>query len=110
MFIVVPQFLVTGLSSIIFAIFDPQKSVLHSHHPGNAIPVDGTNTTSGDVMRQILDRDEDPSVKTGPNSIAIIFRCVPMVSRVPVKRLTTKLNQVGRHSCGRGFRPMLAPS
>lgn len=73
-FIVVPQFLVTGLSSIIFAMFDPQKSVLHSHHPGNPIPVDSTITTSGDVMRQILDRDEDPSVNTGPNSIAIIFR------------------------------------
>jgi solute carrier family 45 protein 1/2/4 len=74
MFIVVPQFLVTGLSSIIFAIFDPQKSVLHGHHPGNAIPVDGTITTSGDVMRQILDPDEDLSAKTGPNSVAIIFR------------------------------------
>ncbi|KAG1855651.1 major facilitator superfamily domain-containing protein [Suillus subalutaceus] len=74
MFIVVPQFLVTGLSSIIFAIFDPQKSVLHGHHPGNAIPVNGTIATSGDVMRQILDPDEDSSVKTGPNSIAIIFR------------------------------------
>ncbi|KAG2126871.1 major facilitator superfamily domain-containing protein [Suillus bovinus] len=73
-FIVVPQFLVTGLSSIIFAIFDPQKSVLHGHHPGNAIPVNGTIITSGDVMRQILDRDQDPSVKTGPNAIAIIFR------------------------------------
>lgn len=74
LFIVVPQFLVTGLSSIIFAIFDPQKSVLHGHYPGNAIPADDTIATSGDVMRQILDRDEDPSVKTGPNSIAIIFR------------------------------------
>lgn len=74
LFIVVPQFLVTGLSSIIFAIFDPQKSVLHGHYPGNAIPADDTIATSGDVMRQILNRDEDPSVKTGPNSIAIIFR------------------------------------
>lgn len=73
-FIVVPQFLVTGLSSIIFAIFDPQKSVLHGHHPGSAVPVDGTIATPGDVMRQIISRDEDPSVKTGPNSIAIIFR------------------------------------
>jgi solute carrier family 45 protein 1/2/4 len=74
MFIVVPQFLVTGLSSIIFAIFDPQKSVLHGHHPGNIVPVNGTIATSGDVVRQILNRDEGPSVKTGPNSIAIIFR------------------------------------
>ncbi|KAG2131037.1 major facilitator superfamily domain-containing protein [Suillus clintonianus] len=74
MFIVVPQFLVTGLSSIIFAIFDPQKSVLHGHHPGNAIPVNGTIATSGDAMRQILHRDDDLSVNSGPNSIAIIFR------------------------------------
>lgn len=28
-------------------------------------------------MRQILDRDEVPSVNTGSNSIAIIFRWVP---------------------------------
>jgi solute carrier family 45 protein 1/2/4 len=88
MFIVVPQFLVTGLSSIIFAIFDPQKSVLHGHHPGNAIPVDDTITTSGDVMRQILDPDEDLSAKTGPNSVAIIFRWVPMLSCMVAKWLT----------------------
>ncbi|KAG1726429.1 major facilitator superfamily domain-containing protein [Suillus paluster] len=74
MFIVIPQFLVTGLSSIIFAILDPQKSVLHGHHPGNAMPVNGTVATSGDVMRQLLDRDDNSSVKAGPNSIAIIFR------------------------------------
>ncbi|OAX38849.1 MFS general substrate transporter [Rhizopogon vinicolor AM-OR11-026] len=74
MFIVIPQFLVTGLSAIIFAIFDPQKSVLHGHHPGNALPVNGTITTSGDVTAQLLDRDDDPSVTARPNSIAIIFR------------------------------------
>jgi solute carrier family 45 protein 1/2/4 len=76
MFIVIPQFLVTGLSSIIFAMFDPQKSVLHGPHPGNTLPANGTIATSGDVTGQLLDRDDDPSVTAHPNSIAIIFRCV----------------------------------
>ncbi|KAJ8595741.1 MFS general substrate transporter [Rhizopogon salebrosus TDB-379] len=74
MFIVIPQFLVTGLSSIIFAMFDPQKSVLHGPHPGNTLPANGTIATSGNVTGQLLDRDDDPSVTGHPNSIAIIFR------------------------------------
>lgn len=80
-FIVVPQFLVTGLSSIIFAIFEPDKSVLHGHHPGNTTPnsgnltelaIESSNSTSsvtsfGRASEQVTDSD-------GPNSVAIIFR------------------------------------
>lgn len=74
MFIVIPQFLVTGLSSIIFAIFDPEKSVLHGHHPGNTLSGNGTITpTAQDVARQLFPR-EDELLQSGPNSIAIIFR------------------------------------
>ncbi|TFY82103.1 hypothetical protein EWM64_g1909 [Hericium alpestre] len=37
-FVVVPQFLVTGISSVIFALFEPDKSVLHGHHAGKMLP------------------------------------------------------------------------
>ncbi|KAF8839456.1 MFS general substrate transporter [Paxillus ammoniavirescens] len=74
MFIVIPQFLVTGLSSIIFAIFDPDKSVLHGHHPGNTQPGNGTVTPAAqDVARHLFSRSDELS-QTQPNSIAIIFR------------------------------------
>jgi solute carrier family 45 protein 1/2/4 len=72
MFIVIPQFLVTGLSSIIFSIFDPDKSILHGHHPGNTQPGNGTATPQ-DVTRHRFPRSDD-LVQTKPNSIAIIFR------------------------------------
>ncbi|KAF9242259.1 hypothetical protein BU15DRAFT_86856 [Melanogaster broomeanus] len=71
MFIVIPQFLVTGLSSIIFAIFDPDKSVLHGHHPGNTQPGNGTSTPA--AQRHRFPRFDELS-QTKPNSIAIIFR------------------------------------
>ncbi|KIJ62081.1 hypothetical protein HYDPIDRAFT_189174 [Hydnomerulius pinastri MD-312] len=74
MFIVIPQFLVTGISSIIFAIVDPDKSVLHGHHPGNTLPGNGTITPAAqDVARHLIPR-EDEFPESGPNSIAIIFR------------------------------------
>ncbi|KAI6144983.1 MFS general substrate transporter [Pisolithus tinctorius] len=46
-FIVLPQFLVTGLSSFIFAVLDPEKSVLHGHRPGSPMPIGapGNGTT-----------------------------------------------------------------
>ncbi|TFK31761.1 major facilitator superfamily domain-containing protein [Crucibulum laeve] len=44
-FVVVPQFLITGLSAIVFAIFDPQKSVLPAHHSGGAAPGAVANST-----------------------------------------------------------------
>ncbi|KAH7915904.1 major facilitator superfamily domain-containing protein [Hygrophoropsis aurantiaca] len=78
MFIVVPQFLVTGLSSIIFAIFDPEKSVLHGHHPGNTKPTNGTLPAAGSAeiaSRHVFGRQADIlAANDGPNSIAIIFR------------------------------------
>lgn len=63
MFIVVPQFLVTGLASIIFALIDPQKSVLHGHHAGN---------TQGDAVGRLLTRSDEAR----PDSTVIIFRFV----------------------------------
>ncbi|KDQ54087.1 hypothetical protein JAAARDRAFT_410743 [Jaapia argillacea MUCL 33604] len=78
-FIVIPQFLVTGLSSIIFAIFEPTKSVLHGHHPGNTPPIGNVTlaTPANNTLNELLFlRDEDGEVDQadGPNSVAIIFR------------------------------------
>ncbi|KAG9226953.1 hypothetical protein CCMSSC00406_0003374 [Pleurotus cornucopiae] len=71
-FIVIPQFLVTGLSSILFAIFDPQKSVLHGAHPGNI----GNNTVAAvdtrDLTSQLFPRE--PEIQGGSNSVVYIFR------------------------------------
>ncbi|KAH7882867.1 major facilitator superfamily domain-containing protein [Phlebopus sp. FC_14] len=75
LFIVIPQFLVTGLSSIVFAIFDPEKSVLHGHHPGNTQSGNETIPTAQDVTRPLLPREELPDLPDDrPNSVAIIFR------------------------------------
>ncbi|KAF4603016.1 hypothetical protein EYR38_003421 [Pleurotus pulmonarius] len=71
-FIVIPQFLVTGLSSILFAIFDPQKSVLHGAHPGNI----GNSTVAAvdtrDFTSQLFPRE--PEIQGGSNSVVYIFR------------------------------------
>lgn len=84
-FIVVPQFLVTGLASIIFAIFDPEKSVLHGKHPGNTLPA--TNSTSSSPILNettattLLYSGEKDPLKDGTNSVAIIFRSVPFMTK-----------------------------
>jgi len=57
-FIVVPQFLATGLSSVIFATLDPNKS----SHLGPAVNV------------TIPVGIEGKQPKDGPNSVAIIFQ------------------------------------
>jgi len=75
-FVVIPQFLVTGMTSLIFAILEPQKSVLHGNHPGKTPPNLNTTTTTTDnstlvSSRQKVGANGPPS---GPNSVAIIFR------------------------------------
>ncbi|KAI0267318.1 major facilitator superfamily domain-containing protein [Gloeopeniophorella convolvens] len=78
-FIVIPQFLVTGFTALIFAILEPDKSVLHGEHPGKTPP--GLNSTAAAIAddsavapviaRQGIESNGPP---TGPNSVAIIFR------------------------------------
>lgn len=84
-FIVIPQFLVTALSSIIFAIFDPEKSALHGLHPGNPKPMNGTvlativaNATESLVAfaRDEVDGGEVWQRKGQSNSVVYIFRSV----------------------------------
>jgi solute carrier family 45 protein 1/2/4 len=71
-FIVIPQFIITGIASIIFAIFEPDKSILHS---GNVLPSINGTTSSQNATRDLLWRQADPVVaKEGVNSVAVIFR------------------------------------
>jgi solute carrier family 45 protein 1/2/4 len=69
LFIVIPQFLVTGLSSILFALLDPDKSVLHGRHPGSTPPQPGDGTLASTLAAR-----EDGAQARGTDSIAIIFR------------------------------------
>jgi len=82
-FIVIPQFIITGFASIIFAIFEPDKSVLHGNHPSSVIPP--TNKTSNSLTQDLSQNmtsallwsraDEDMVVaKAGVNTVAVIFR------------------------------------
>ncbi|KAJ3761600.1 hypothetical protein EV360DRAFT_37460 [Lentinula raphanica] len=45
-FVVMPQLIVTGLSSVIFALVDPAKSVLHGSHPGGTLVGDDSGFAS----------------------------------------------------------------
>ncbi|KAJ3821456.1 sucrose transporter [Lentinula raphanica] len=45
-FVVMPQLIVTGLSSVIFALVDPAKSVLHGSHPGGTLGLAHNHTTT----------------------------------------------------------------
>ena len=74
----IPQFLVTGMSSIIFAILDPEKSVLHGQGKLD-LPQNGTLTAirSGNmtVAEMLLRRDDEMvEASKGINSVAVIFR------------------------------------
>lgn len=92
-FIVIPQFLVTGLSSIVFAIFDPQKVVV-PHRPvnnGTTIPdsVPSALRNASDALSDtILKRTElfenlnarNAAEVQSSSSIVYIFRYVVALS------------------------------
>lgn len=67
----------SGLSSIIFAIFEPDTSVLRGDHPGKMMPVNDTSVagSSLNAASTFLRRQGDAvDVKEGLNSVAIIFQ------------------------------------
>ena len=71
-FIVMPQFIMTGLASIIFALLDPTKSASSVANP--PLPANGTLPAieaAGPVARA-----EAIVSGSGPNSYAIIYRYV----------------------------------
>ncbi|KAF8128960.1 major facilitator superfamily domain-containing protein [Boletus edulis] len=74
MFIVIPQFLVTGLSSIIFALLDPDKSVLQGHHPGNTQSQSGDGSGTAASATRGMSMVAREGEGRGIDSIAVIFR------------------------------------
>ena len=70
-FVVIPQFLVTGLSAVIFAIFDPVQPPTHTISPPPK-PTEAVGAVTMGVRavmgREVLERDE------GSNSVVYIFR------------------------------------
>ncbi|KAJ1300914.1 hypothetical protein OPQ81_003339 [Rhizoctonia solani] len=66
--VVLPQFLVTGLSAVLFALLEPHRSVLHGKHPGNVPP--GTNITL--PLNNLEAREEETDASS--DSIGLIFR------------------------------------
>ncbi|KAG8695359.1 hypothetical protein FRC08_007877 [Ceratobasidium sp. 394] len=64
--VVLPQFLVTGLSAILFALLEPHRSVLQGNH--NATIPPGTNITLPLMAREEVEDD------ASPDSIGLIFR------------------------------------
>jgi hypothetical protein len=70
--VVLPQFLVTGLSAILFALLEPHRSVLHGKHPGTVPP--GTNVTLPLGIRA-------EETEANPDSIGLIFRCASPVTK-----------------------------
>ncbi|KAJ3795466.1 sucrose transporter [Lentinula aff. detonsa] len=81
-FVVMPQFIVTGLSSVIFALVDPAKSVLHGSHPGGTLGPALNHTTPEIVSPRLLrDTTEDElgmiqelQASATSNSVVYIFR------------------------------------
>ena len=76
-FIVIPQFIMSGLSSIVFTILEPDVSVFSGDHPGKIMPLNGTSATglSLNAVQTLLRRQEDiVAAKEDLNSIAIIFQ------------------------------------
>jgi len=80
-FIVIPQFLISGISSIIFAIMDPEKSGLHSPghavHPGGppSIPTDTNSTAERGLPRAsiMVPRFGGEDATKSVDSLAVIF-------------------------------------
>ncbi|KAJ3893640.1 major facilitator superfamily domain-containing protein [Lentinula edodes] len=82
-FVVIPQFLVTGLSSIIFALVDPAKSVLRGSHPGGTLGPALNHTTLGGAIPRYVVRDDtedelemiqELQASATSNSVVYIFR------------------------------------
>ncbi|THH09710.1 hypothetical protein EW145_g1817 [Phellinidium pouzarii] len=91
LFIVIPQFISTGFTSVIFALFDPGKSVRHGHNPGIGLPgpangsgagngsvefgANADMSTTADASLFLSARDgDDGGAPHGVNSVAVIFR------------------------------------
>ena len=71
-----PQFLATGMSSIIFALFDPGKSAIHrGKAPNTPAPVPPTGgTVSAEDVSEFFARAEGGAAGASGGSIGLIFK------------------------------------
>ena len=74
--VVIPQFLVTGMSSIIFAVLDPDKSAIHRGKAPNApVPVPPANgTVSATDVNEFFVRAEGVADGASGGTIGLIFK------------------------------------
>jgi solute carrier family 45 protein 1/2/4 len=95
---VLPQFLVTALSSIIFAILAPGKSVLGAHAPSTSNS--DTNTITSDRLKRfvvegvklLIERQkEEAAEEKGYNAYSLIFQYVSILA---LSRLVCGLDDV----------------
>ena len=71
----IPQFLVTGMSSIIFALFDPDKSAIHRGKAPNApTPVHPVNGTASAADNEFFARAEGAGDGASGGSVGLIFK------------------------------------
>lgn len=71
-FIVIPQFIMTGIASIIFAFTDPSKGTDSSSSAAADLSQAGNATAA--AAAEVADRGEALVTGSGPNSYAIIYR------------------------------------
>lgn len=75
-FVVMPQFIITGLSSIIFHIMEPPTDATPKHP--NAIPIAGNLTASAgemvDEVARLVVREGAPVEGGSPDAVGLIFR------------------------------------
>lgn len=104
-FIVIPQFVVTGIASLVFMILDPVKSDIHGHrHPTNVLPPgmeenmtatvrNGDEGMTSLAMRVVyfggnaarMQKDVDMG---RTNAIAVVFQCVSALLRLNLLLIT----------------------
>ena len=72
-FVVMPQFIMTAVTAVIFALVEPDKSAISPH--SLSAPVNGSASVGTDASaRMLLLRDDAVVVSAKPNSYAIVFR------------------------------------
>lgn len=71
-YLVLPQFLVTGISSIVFALFAPGYSVV----AGEGAPASSTITSSLEDLSRLAARQAGKVVESEWDALGMIFRSV----------------------------------
>ncbi|KAI0658261.1 MFS general substrate transporter [Cubamyces menziesii] len=91
-FIVIPQFVMTGIASLVFFFLDPSKAA-----PGAAeVPFPATDNATEPLGTELFVRAESAASGGGPNSYAIIYRLGGLSAAVAFV-LTLRLARELRH-------------